>query len=131
MANPYGPSNWPTIDPGLLRTPISIQALLPTSPVSFNNNGPVAVWQNVVECMAYIQELRGTDLINSGQDVSKLWMTITIRYQPGIQPLMLVCAPDYRTDAPGQTVSPPPGLSMKPWKCIVWPHRVCRVSPGM
>ena len=98
----YGAPRWPTIDPGLLRTPVTIQSFQLANPPTFGNSGQQGSWQPVCSAMALIEELRGTDLIRAGLDVTKLWMTITIRYQPGIQPAMQVVAPDYRVNPPGQ-----------------------------
>ena len=53
--------------------------------------------------MAYLEVLRGTDLIRAGQDVTKTWVDLTIRYLPGIEPQMRVQLPDYSTVPVGVT----------------------------
>lgn len=58
-------------------------------------------WNPVATAMAMLEITKATDLIRSGQDVTKTWVSLTIRYQPGIQSQMRVQLPDYTTNPPG------------------------------
>ena len=95
----YG-AEWPRIDPGRLRTPIVIQALQASSPPSYTASGLVQSWQPAFSVMGEIEVMRATDLIKAGQDVTKTWITITIRFQDGIDPQMRVAVTDYFSSPP-------------------------------
>lgn len=80
---------WPSIDPGQLRTPVLIQAKLPTSPPSYNSAGEVFTWQTILGgggtlgyVFANIDPMRAMDRIQGGQNVSQVGVPITMRFHP-------------------------------------------------
>jgi SPP1 family predicted phage head-tail adaptor len=78
--------SWPSIDPGKLAHQITILQQTRSSDVS----GTVAVWTPLLTTYAAIEPVRGTDIIRSGQATTQLFLTVTIRWQPSIQPNMRV-----------------------------------------
>lgn len=83
---------WPMIDPGELRTPVIIQALLPTSPPTYNAAGQISTWQTILGggppygyVFAKISPVHARDIIEGGQNVSDVEIPVTMRYHPLIQ----------------------------------------------
>ena len=85
-------SGWPSVDPGLMRHAITLQRFGASSPVAFDEAGPVLTWGPFATAMAAIEVVSGTDVIHSGQDTTKLFLMVAIWYQPGILPNMRVVA---------------------------------------
>ena len=77
---------WPSIDPGKLVQQITILQQTQSSDIS----GTVAVWTPLRTTYAAIEPVRGTDVIRSGQATTQLFLTVTIRWQLGVQPNMRV-----------------------------------------
>lgn len=73
-------STWPKIDPGAMVHRVSILQETTTADLS----GTTAVWVPFVDTWAQIDPVRGTDVLKAGQDTAQLFVTIKIRWQPGI-----------------------------------------------
>jgi SPP1 family predicted phage head-tail adaptor len=70
---------------GTLRHAITIlqQTIIPDSV-----SGNVDTYTMFLSTRAIIEPIHGTDLVRSGQDATQLFITVTIRYQPGITSTM-------------------------------------------
>lgn len=91
------PNSWLGINPGLLRHTVTIQQQTVGSPPTFDDAGPVLTWAIFATRKAHIETLRASDAIKAGQDVSKLWTFVTIRYLAGLTPAMRLIAPNGST----------------------------------
>lgn len=80
------PQRWPRIDPGRMVHKIAIQKQTTTTDIS----GTVVAWSDFVTCWAAIDPVRGMEVLRAGQDTTQLYLTVTIRWQSGIQPNMRV-----------------------------------------
>ncbi len=74
---------FPQIDIGKLRHLVTFQIQGPASPPTFDEGGPVIVWNTVATAMAAIDIVGGTDVLRGGQTVTELMSALTIWYQPG------------------------------------------------
>jgi SPP1 family predicted phage head-tail adaptor len=88
-------NGWPSIDPGDLRHPITIQTLQSPNPPTFDVGGPVQNWVDFTTAWADITPMKGTDVPKGGQTGTKTPVAVKIRFQPGITPNMRVKAADY------------------------------------
>ncbi len=75
---------WPQIDPGKMVHQVTILSQQPVSDIS----GTSIQWVPFVVTWAEIVPVRGIDVVRSGQDTTKLFLTIRIRWQTGILPKM-------------------------------------------
>jgi SPP1 family predicted phage head-tail adaptor len=81
------PKNPLLIPAGDLRHVVNI--LEPT--LSTDASGAVQTWTTfLADVRAAIDPIRGTELIRSGQDVTQTFITVTIRYVPGVTAAMRV-----------------------------------------
>jgi SPP1 family predicted phage head-tail adaptor len=83
-------NGWPSIDIGALRHAITILALGPSSPPTYDEAGPQLTWQPVASAMAAINPISGKDVIKGGQTTTQLNLAIAMWYQDGILPNMRV-----------------------------------------
>lgn len=77
---------WPMIDPGTMVHWVNILAPQPGTDIS----GTTVTYVPLLSTWAAIDPVKGTDVIKGGQDTTKLFLTITIRWQSGILPNMRV-----------------------------------------
>jgi SPP1 family predicted phage head-tail adaptor len=82
---------WPAVNPGELVHWITLLQQTVTTDVS----GATAAWAPFLSTWAKIEPVKGTDVIKSGQITTQLYLTITIRWQGGIQPNMRVTRRNY------------------------------------
>jgi head-tail adaptor len=71
--------SWPTIDPGKMIHWGTILQQIASSDIS----GSTVVWTPLLSTWAEIDPVRGTDVINSGQITTQLFLTVKIRWQAG------------------------------------------------
>lgn len=79
----------PFVPAGSLRYPITILDKSITTDVS----GTTATYVPILSTRANILPIRGTDMIRAGQNVTQTFITVIIRYRPGILAEMRVQAP--------------------------------------
>lgn len=79
---------WPSLNVGACRHPIAILAQQPTD--GYDAAGPELAWQPVLQAMAGIEAVRGTDVIKGGQTSSKLFLTVALWYRAEIRSNMRV-----------------------------------------
>jgi SPP1 family predicted phage head-tail adaptor len=77
---------WPQIDPGKMVHWVNILQQQTVTDLS----GQSITWVPFVSAWAAIEPVKGTDVLRGGQDTTKLFLTITIRWQTGILPSMRV-----------------------------------------
>src|SRR5277367_2107654 len=73
---------WPQIDPGKM---IHWVTLLAETEV-IGASGTSTKYVPFLQTWAEIEPVRGTDVLKAAQATTTLYLTITIRYQPGILP---------------------------------------------
>lgn len=81
-----GALRWPQIDPGEMVHQITILQQQTVTDAS----GASIQWVPFVQAWAQIDPVRGIDVVKSGQDTTKLFLTVRIRWQTGIEPNMRV-----------------------------------------
>lgn len=79
-------SSWPQIDPGKMVHQVTILQQQTVQDIS----GTSLQWVPFVQTWAQIDPVRGIDVVRSGQDTTKLFLTVKIRWQTGILPKMRV-----------------------------------------
>jgi SPP1 family predicted phage head-tail adaptor len=77
---------WPQIDPGEMVHQVIILQQQSVQDIS----GTSVAWVPSARAWAAINPVRGTDVIRGGQDTTKLYLFVTIRWQTGIVPNMRV-----------------------------------------
>jgi head-tail adaptor len=78
---------WPKIDPGEMIHQVTILQQQTAQDIS----GSGVQWVPFLTGVwAKIKPVRGTDVVKSGQDTTKLFLFVTIFWQPGIVPNMRV-----------------------------------------
>lgn len=77
---------WPKIDPGEMVHQITILRQQAGTDIS----GTINTWVPLVQTWAAIDPVSGTDVLRAGQDTTKLYIRVRIRWQTGIQPNMRV-----------------------------------------
>jgi SPP1 family predicted phage head-tail adaptor len=77
---------WPQVDPGEMVHQVVILQPQTVQDIS----GTSVTWVPFVRTWAKIKSVRGTDVIRGGQDTTKLFLFVTIRWQTGIVPNMRV-----------------------------------------
>jgi head-tail adaptor len=80
--------SWPVVDPGKMVHQIQILRQAPGKDVS----GTRVDFSPFITTWAQMEPVKGTDMLRSGQDITQLYITVTIRWQDGIQPNMKVQA---------------------------------------
>lgn len=82
---------WPTItNPGSMQHPVSILANGPTSPPTIDESGVVFAWTVFAQTVAFINAMRGRDVIMGGQTTTQLFLEVGIWFMPGVLPNMRV-----------------------------------------
>jgi len=76
--------SWPQIDPGEMVHQVTILQQTQATDIS----GAITVWTPFVTTWAAIDPVSGTDVLRAGQDTTKLYLKIRIRWQTGISPNM-------------------------------------------
>ena len=82
--------NWPSIDIGRLRHPITIYAIDPTGKQVVDASGVTPALLPFATAMAAIEAVRGSELIKSGQNTTQLFLTVSLWFIAGILPDMQV-----------------------------------------
>ena len=81
---------FPQLDIGACRHVISIMVQSPFSPPEFDLAGQKFQWTKFTTAIAAIDQVRGTDVIRSGQTTTQLYLTVAMQFQPGILPSMRI-----------------------------------------
>lgn len=77
---------WQEFDAGDLRHKIEIHQQV----AGTDESGAVVTYEKWIETFASIKTTRASDFIKAGQDTAQLYLTITIRWQSGIDSSMRV-----------------------------------------
>jgi SPP1 family predicted phage head-tail adaptor len=77
---------WPSIDQGKMVHQITLLQQKTVTDIS----GAVIQWVPFVTTWASIEPVRGSDVLRSGQATTQLFLTVTIRWQNGVQANMRV-----------------------------------------